>query len=704
MAYTYEDGSEDVVSGIQNWAGAWETATAYELGQGVQNDGSAYVCILAHTSGATSEPGTGASWETYWDLVASKGDPGSLSNKGEWSAGTAYIINDFVTHEGSSYICVLNNTAQEPPSATYWALLASSGATGPQGETGAQGIQGVKGDTGATGPAGATGATGATGAKGDKGDKGDTGAQGPAGATGATGSQGIQGIQGETGAQGPAGATGATGAQGPAGNNGADGDSFVWLGAYNAGTTYAPRDAVSYNGSSYICKLASTGNLPTNSTYWDLMAQKGSDGAGSGDVMAPATNNDSYIPQWDGANSKTLKNGIPTSTFEAANANIQSHISNTSNPHTTTKAQVGLGSADNTADADKPVSTATQTALNGKQAIETATQDYARNVICRAATTANITLSGTQTVDGVALAAGNYCLVKNQSTASQNGVYVVSASAWTRATEFSTTLDFDKKDVFVTEGTTNIKTWWLSATKNPTVGTTSVTFAQIPNGIGSGADQAAAGNHSHASTTETLTNKTLTAPKFADAGFIADNNGNEQIKFSTTASAVNEVTVKNAATANNPQIQATGGDTNIGINLVPKGTGVVQASGVEVDTISGTKTLTNKRITKRVQTITDGATIAITGDSYDMATQANTQTSGTLTVSAPTGTPTSGQVLVLVIKSTNSQTFAWNAIFRGSTDVALPTTHTGATKTNYYMFIYNSADSKWDLVDYIAGY
>jgi hypothetical protein len=45
------------------------------------------------------------------------------------------------------------------------------------------------------------------------------------------------------------------------------------------------------------------------------MAQKGNDGVGSGDVMGPATNTDSYIPQWDGANSKTLKNGIPTSTF-----------------------------------------------------------------------------------------------------------------------------------------------------------------------------------------------------------------------------------------------------------------------------------------------------------------------------------------------------------------------------------------------------
>ena len=51
---------------------------------------------------------------------------------------------------------------------------------------------------------------------------------------------------------------------------------FNWQGAYAGGTAYAVDDVVSYNGSSYVCKLASTGNLPTNTTYWDVMAQ-GSD-------------------------------------------------------------------------------------------------------------------------------------------------------------------------------------------------------------------------------------------------------------------------------------------------------------------------------------------------------------------------------------------------------------------------------------------
>ena len=62
--------------------------------------------------------------------------------------------------------------------------------------------------------------------------------------------------------------------------------------------------------------------------------------------------------------------------------------------------------------------------------------------------------------------------------------------------------------------------------------------------------------------------------------FIGDETGNEQIKFATTASAVNEISVTNAATGNNPSISATGGDTNVGITLTPKGDlGRITANG-----------------------------------------------------------------------------------------------------------------------------
>jgi len=61
---------------------------------------------------------------------------------------------------------------------------------------------------------------------------------------------------------------------------------------------------------------------------------------------------------------------------------------------------------------------------------------------CIAATTANITLSGAQTIDGVSVVAGNRVLVKDQSTASGNGIYVAASGAWTRATDLDEASEF----------------------------------------------------------------------------------------------------------------------------------------------------------------------------------------------------------------------------------------------------------------------
>ena len=60
---------------------------------------------------------------------------------------------------------------------------------------------------------------------------------------------------------------------------------FNWKGTYAGGTAYVVDDVVSYSGSSYICKLASTGNLPTNGTYWDVMSQAGTAGTDVGTTI-----------------------------------------------------------------------------------------------------------------------------------------------------------------------------------------------------------------------------------------------------------------------------------------------------------------------------------------------------------------------------------------------------------------------------------
>ena len=75
--------------------------------------------------------------------------------------------------------------------------------------------------------------------------------------------------------------------------------------------------------------------------------------------------------------------------------------------------------------------------------------------------------------------------------------------------------------------------------------------------------------------TQTLTNKTLTSPKIGTS--ILDTNGNELALLTATGSAVNEITLANAATGNNPTLTATGGDANVGISFVTKGSGVIKA-------------------------------------------------------------------------------------------------------------------------------
>lgn len=113
---------------------------------------------------------------------------------------------------------------------------------------------------------------------------------------------------------------------------------------------------------------------------------------------------------------------------------------------------------------------------------------------------------------------------------------------------------------------------------------------------------------------------------------------------------------------------------------------------------SFTTVTTTGGINTRVAVIADGTSITMNADTTDLATQANTQAVGTLTVNAPTGTPVNGQKLTLRLTSTNVQTFSWNAIFAGSTDQALPTASSGASKADYMGFIYNSAASKWQML------
>ena len=167
---------------------------------------------------------------------------------------------------------------------------------------------------------------------------------------------------------------------------------------------------------------------------------------------------------------------------------------------------------------------------------------------------------------------------------------------------------------------------------------------------------------------QTLTNKTLTTPVIAQ---INDTNGNEELKFTTTASAVNEITITNAATGNRPDISVTGGDTNIGLSLTTKGTGLI---------------LFNDGAFNADATLTDGATIT-----WDVGSSpvAKVTLGGNRTLSAPTNSVAGQFISLTVIQDvTGSRTLTFNSAYEFTGDTA-PTLTTTASKADIFVFKYN---------------
>lgn len=103
----------------------------------------------------------------------------------------------------------------------------------------------------------------------------------------------------------------------------------------------------------------------------------------------------------------------------------------------------------------------------------------------RVTTTANITLSGAQTIDGVSVIAGDRVLVKNQSSALENGLYLCASGAWTRTVDMDSWAEVPGAIVSVQEGTTLADTIWIStANLGGTLETTAITWTNPFSGIG----------------------------------------------------------------------------------------------------------------------------------------------------------------------------------------------------------------------------
>lgn len=142
--------------------------------------------------------------------------------------------------------------------------------------------------------------------------------------------------------------------------------------------------------------------------------------------------------------------------------------------------QVRTSRLDQLASATNPVSGVTPTAdahFATKAYVDSTSEGLDVKQSCKVATTANITLSGTQTIDGVAVSADERVLVKDQSTASQNGIYLCKASSWVRADDLATGADAAGAFTFVEQGSTNADIGFVCTTDTATVGTNNLSFS-----------------------------------------------------------------------------------------------------------------------------------------------------------------------------------------------------------------------------------
>jgi len=145
--------------------------------------------------------------------------------------------------------------------------------------------------------------------------------------------------------------------------------------------------------------------------------------------------------------------------------------------------------------------------------------------------------------------------------------------------------------------------------------------------------------------TQTLSNKTLTAPKIANAGFIADANGNEQLIFNTTANAVNEITITNAVSGTSPLIASSGNSSDIDLRLQGKGSGSVVIDDSSISTTNSTFSVFNA-VANNISAFGAANTLTLGANS-------GTATISNVTVTAPNATSILGAAATTVSLSTS---------------------------------------------------
>jgi hypothetical protein len=399
------------------------------------------------------------------------------------------------------------------------------------------------------------------------------------------------------------------------------------------------------------------------------------------------------------------------------------------------------------------VTSAIQTQIDAKASttyVDNAVAGLRTRIIAECASTANVVilsaLEAGDVIDGVTLVAGDRVLLKDQSTATENGLYIAVASgAASRDPEHDTIAELSGGMVVVNQGTANDNKIFLCTTDtDATLGSTSITYTTItPQNVGtvtsitagtglSGGAITASGTIAidtattvDKTTAQTLTNKTLTSPKI-----------NEDVAVTSTATELNLLDGSTAGTIANSKavIYSAAGQVNgttlaiagtaitstaTELNLLDGVSGLVQADFTKLAAIDSTAaeinysdlttlgttaaskvftadannlTTVSGAVANVEDELTDGATI--TWDVIDSPV-AKVTLAGNRTLSAPSGTtPIAGQFVSLLIiqDGTGGRTITWNAVYEFAADTA-PTLTATANLGDLFTFRYNGA--KW---------
>jgi len=285
-------------------------------------------------------------------------------------------------------------------------------------------------------------------------------------------------------------------------------------------------------------------------------------------------------------------------------------------------------------------------------------------------TTGNIALSGLQTIDGYTTLAGDRVLVKNQTTTSQNGIYVAAAGAWARSTDASTTSELDGAAVFVFNGTVNKNTGWVQTTTNPVIGTDPIVWAQFS---GAGAYSAGEGL--------TLSGTVFSVNEGAGITSLPTGEVGIDLYNPTTGALILTDNGTGRATDANSQLfllldtTATGGLDQNANGLFIKAAGVTNTqlvnSSITIDADTGTGSVSlggttniNGTALQGISTTVSGSTVTIT------AANATTAAKGVASFNSASFSTTAGAVSLLTVDvphgGTGVTTFVANEVLYGN--------------------------------------